>query len=96
VVPGSDEAAIVHALVERHYNLTGSPRAAAILAGWERYVAQFWFVQGKPPVELAPNATGRPERPRREPGATNRPHAPITVRRPEKTAVLAPTGTETH
>jgi glutamate synthase (NADPH/NADH) large chain len=38
---GSDDEATIRALVERHQRLTGSARAAAILAGWEVHARSF-------------------------------------------------------
>jgi glutamate synthase (ferredoxin) len=43
-------AARVRALVEEHLALTGSPRAAALLADWRTESARFWRVAAAPPV----------------------------------------------
>ncbi|HEY1011535.1 MAG TPA: glutamate synthase large subunit [Herpetosiphonaceae bacterium] len=34
----------LRALIERHYSLTGSPRAAELLADWPSWQSQFWHV----------------------------------------------------
>ncbi len=84
----ADDLAIIRELLERHRELTGSARAAAILADWDRYAGSFWLVTGKPPVKLAESTpSGRPARPAGRNG-----HAPIAVRRgdPEREPVGAP------
>ena len=42
----------LHRLVERHAKLTGSARAAALLAGWEEEAARFWRVVTKSEVAM--------------------------------------------
>ncbi|HET8627289.1 MAG TPA: glutamate synthase-related protein, partial [Thermomicrobiales bacterium] len=59
VAAGSDDAATVRALLIRHRDLTGSPRAAAVLADWAAQTA-FWVVRSK---AVAPIPA--PERPAR-------------------------------
>ncbi|HKA19427.1 MAG TPA: glutamate synthase large subunit [Blastocatellia bacterium] len=41
---GDNESKIVRELVERHQELTGSPRAAELLSNWERARNLFWHV----------------------------------------------------
>ncbi len=50
VTAGSAEAELIRATIERHQELTGSLRAAAILIDWERYRTAFWAVIPHPPV----------------------------------------------
>ncbi len=58
-VPAEDGAEL-HALIEEHHRRTGSPRAAELLANWERSMALFRqlvpvaAVQAKPQAEPAP------------------------------------------
>jgi glutamate synthase (NADPH) large chain len=39
--PTSAEAVELKALIERHYAYTGSPKAASVLANWEKYLPRF-------------------------------------------------------
>jgi glutamate synthase (ferredoxin) len=36
-----EEIAVLHRLIERHEDYTGSPRAAMVLASWEEYLPKF-------------------------------------------------------
>ncbi|AEB12023.1 glutamate synthase large subunit [Marinithermus hydrothermalis] len=42
------DEALLRALIERHYHLTQSPRAAALLEDWERALEHFWKVAPRP------------------------------------------------
>ena len=46
----SEEAARLRELVERQAELTGSSRAAALLAGWDDVTRHFWRVAPKTEV----------------------------------------------
>jgi glutamate synthase domain-containing protein 2/glutamate synthase domain-containing protein 3/glutamate synthase domain-containing protein 1 len=41
---GDHDSQMVRTLVERHHELTGSPRAAAVLSNWEQASNSFWHV----------------------------------------------------
>jgi glutamate synthase (ferredoxin) len=59
----ADEVRLMR-LIRRHMELTGSPRAAEILAGWEVYRAHFWRVMPREAVariESASEGTVAPE-----------------------------------
>ena len=49
-VTGVDQARQLRSLVRRHFQLTGSPRAKAILDGWEEELDNFWLVLPKEAV----------------------------------------------
>ena len=50
-----DDLRILKALLERHTDLTQSPRAADVLADWDRQVLRFWRISAKTiEVPMAP------------------------------------------
>jgi hypothetical protein len=91
VARGSAEANDIHALLVRHREMTGSARAAAIMASWDEEQPVFWMVTGLPPAPLV-SESARPARPARREGAV--PRTPIAVRRTSETPKLIPAGRE--
>jgi glutamate synthase domain-containing protein 3 len=35
----------LRALIQRHFDMTGSARAAAIISEWDRYLPMFWRIE---------------------------------------------------
>jgi glutamate synthase domain-containing protein 2/glutamate synthase domain-containing protein 1/glutamate synthase domain-containing protein 3 len=91
VTRGSAEANDIHKLLVQHQQMTGSARAAAILASWDEQPPTFWSVTGQPPTPLAVEPA-RPARPARREGAPTR--SPIAVRRTSEAPDLIPAGRE--
>ncbi|MCX7868995.1 MAG: glutamate synthase-related protein, partial [Terrimicrobiaceae bacterium] len=64
-VEGPDE--VLRGLVEAHAQLTGSPKAAQLLASWDNSLAGFWKVsplaQPAKPAAAEANSEGKPEQP---------------------------------
>jgi glutamate synthase domain-containing protein 3 len=90
---GSDEAATLRGLLERHVALTGSASAAALLADWERAQTAFWTVRARElprPAVATAAVAARPPRPARvipragaaRPAANGRESVPIGDRLP--------------
>jgi glutamate synthase domain-containing protein 3 len=57
-----DDHRLLHALVSRHQELTGSVRAAWVLEHWENLARRFWVIVPKPPKERIESAAPTPLR----------------------------------
>ncbi len=57
-VTSQEDTTLLRSLIERHRELTGSPKAKLVLDQWERYLPQFWKVA--PKGRLANGAAPQP------------------------------------
>ena len=59
----AEDVELVKGMIQRHLELTGSPRAKALLDGWAHTTPRFWKVRPKETVATLEAAVGTPQTP---------------------------------